>query len=129
MVHYEVTIINSDACGTNSEAQKLKIFIKLLVLGNVPVLLLYQGIEFMPVTLLRTLLPYSGESLLFLSVWRITRSAKSLVIVSTNLDDFSLANRGRFAKFTKLSRYTVCRYYIFLWLKGDHDVINRVVSN
>ena len=52
MVHHEVTIISPDACGTNSEAQKLKIFIKLLVLRNVPVLLLYQGIEFIPVTLL-----------------------------------------------------------------------------
>ena len=38
-------------------------------------------------------------------VWRIniTRSAKKLLIVSTNLDGFSLANHGQFAKFAKPS--------------------------
>ena len=35
--------------------------------------------------------------------WRINRSANRLLIVSTNLDGFSLANHGWF---TKLSRYT-----------------------
>ena len=40
-------------------------------------------------------------------VWRINRSANGLLIVSTNLNGFSLVNRGRFAKFAKLSRYTV----------------------
>ena len=35
------------------------------------------------------------------------RSANRLLIVSTNLDGFSLANHGRFAKFAKLSRHTV----------------------
>ena len=60
--------------------------------------------------------PYSGKvwqgesltSWLFSSiwqkkVWRINRSANRLSIVSTKLDGFSLANHGRFAKFTKLS--------------------------
>ena len=38
-------------------------------------------------------------------VWRINRSANKLLIVSigTNLDGFSLANRGQFVKFAKLS--------------------------
>ena len=40
-------------------------------------------------------------------VWRINRSAKRLLVVSTNLDGFSLANHGRFVKFATLSRYTV----------------------
>ena len=33
------------------------------------------------------------------------RSAKGLLIVTTNLDDFSLANYRQFAKFTKLSTH------------------------
>ena len=41
------------------------------------------------------------------SIWRINRSANRLLIVSTNLDAFNLANHGRFAKFAKLSCYTV----------------------
>ena len=66
-------------------------------------------------------LPYSGKvwrgeclaNLLFSSVWqkkvwRMNRSAKGLLIVATTLDGFSLTNRRRFNKFTKLSpRYTV----------------------
>ena len=36
-------------------------------------------------------------------VWRINRSANRLLIVSTTLDGFSLANHGRFTKFAKLS--------------------------
>ena len=35
------------------------------------------------------------------------RSANRLLIVSTNLDGFSLANHGQSTKFAKLSRYTV----------------------
>ena len=40
-------------------------------------------------------------------VWQMNRSAKGLLIVTTTLDGFSLANRRRFAKFTKLSRYNL----------------------
>ena len=41
-------------------------------------------------------------------VCQINRSANRLLIISTNLDGFSLVNCGQFAKFaTKLSRYTV----------------------
>ena len=36
-------------------------------------------------------------------VWRINRSANRLLIISTNLDDFSLANHGQFAKYTDVS--------------------------
>ena len=36
-------------------------------------------------------------------VWRINRSANRLLIISTNLDGFSLANHGRFAKFANIS--------------------------
>ena len=39
-------------------------------------------------------------------VWRINRSNR-LLTVSTNLDGFSLANYGQFAKYAKLSCYTV----------------------
>ena len=40
-------------------------------------------------------------------VWRMNRSAKGLLIVTTTLDGFSLANHRRFTKFAKLSRYAV----------------------
>ena len=56
-------------------------------------------------------LPYSGKvwqgerlvNILYLSIWRkkvwwINSSAKGLLIVTTNLDSFSLANLRRFAK-------------------------------
>ena len=57
----------------------------------------------------------AGESLanwLFSSlwrkkVWRVNRSANRLLIISTNSDGFSLANHEQFAKFAKLSCYTV----------------------
>ena len=61
--------------------------------------------------------PYSGKvwrgetlvNWVCSNLWWINRSANRLFIVSTNLDDFSLANHRQFAKFTKLSRYTVYR--------------------
>ena len=56
-----------------------------------------------------------GE-LTLLNIWRkkvwINRSAKKLLIVSTNLDGFSLMNHGWFAKLphpTKFSRYMVSK--------------------
>ena len=38
-------------------------------------------------------------------VWRMNRSAKWLLIVTTTLDGFSLANCRQFAKFTKFSSF------------------------
>ena len=54
-------------------------------------------------------LPFSS---IWRKVWQISRSAKRLLIVRTNLDDFSLTNHRQFAKFNKhspakLSHYTV----------------------
>ena len=46
-------------------------------------------------------------SILRKEVWRIHRLANRLLIVITNLDGFSLANHGLFAKIAKLSRYIV----------------------
>jgi len=40
-------------------------------------------------------------------VWRMNRFSQKVIIVSRNLDGFSLVNKGWFAKFAKLSRYTV----------------------
>ena len=42
-------------------------------------------------------------------IWQMNRSAIRLLIVSANLDDFSLANHRRFTKLppTKLSCYAV----------------------
>ena len=37
------------------------------------------------------------------------RFSHKVIIISKNLDGFSLVNHGRFAKFAKLSRYTVIR--------------------
>ena len=47
------------------------------------------------------------SSIWWRKVWWINRSANRLSIVSAKLDGFGLANHGRFAKFAKLSRYTV----------------------
>ena len=42
-------------------------------------------------------------------VWRMNRSAKELLIVTTTLDGFSLANHRQFAKFVRLS---VCQTFL-----------------
>ena len=46
-------------------------------------------------------------SLWWKKIWQMNRSANRLLIVSTNLDGFSLVNHGQFVKFAKLFRYTV----------------------
>ena len=38
-----------------------------------------------------------------MKILRINRSANRLLIISTNLDGFGLANHGQFAKFTNVS--------------------------
>ena len=62
-------------------------------------------------------------------IWRINRSTNRLFIVSTNLHSFSLANRGRFAKFAKLSRYTVIyiiwSYYLPFVAKTLHNSLYK----
>ena len=72
-------------------------------------------------------IPYSGkvwraEYLVNLLFWAFGEkkfgeysngSAKGLSMVGINLDGFSLANRLRFAKFAKLSRYTVLLIFKF----------------
>ena len=59
----------------------------------------------------------------------MNRSAKGLLIVTTNLDDFSLANYRQFAKFVKLStRQTFLLYGITLLLrKLQHVGHKRVI--
>ena len=58
-----------------------------------------------------------GESTLFKhlvkKVWRINRSENRLLIVSTDLDDFSLANHGQFAKFAKLPLAKLSHYTVY----------------
>jgi len=39
--------------------------------------------------------------------WRMNRFNQKVIIVSRNLDSFSLVNQEWFAKFVKLSHYTV----------------------
>ena len=68
-------------------------------------------------------------------VWQLNRSAKRLLVVSTSLDGFSLANHGRFAKFaelspTKLSCYMIPQVLVCLNIssKGYYmlsNVVNR----
>ena len=43
--------------------------------------------------------------------WQISRSANRLLIVSNNLDGFSLANHRRFAKFAELSPHQTFLLY------------------
>ena len=57
-------------------------------------------------------------NLLFLSfwqkkVWQINRSAKRLLIISTYLDGFSLANHGGFTTFAKPSPAKLSRYMVY----------------
>ena len=47
-------------------------------------------------------------------VWQINRSANRLLIVSTNLNGFSLVNRWQFAKFAKLSPAKHARYTVYV---------------
>ena len=47
-------------------------------------------------------------------VWRMDGFSHKVIIISKNLDGFSLANHGRFAKFAKLSpRQTFPLYGIY----------------
>ena len=55
-------------------------------------------------------------------VWQMNTSAKGLLIVNTNLDGFRLPNHRQFAKFAKLSRYTVTTIYVTGYWKTDHNV-------
>ena len=55
---------------------------------------------------------YSFQAFGWKKVWRMNRSAKGLLMVTTNLDGISLANRRQFNKLVnflppKLSHYTV----------------------
>ena len=59
------------------------------------------------VSVLHYYLPVSITSDYSAKVWQINRSANRLFILSTNLDGFNLANHGQFAKFAKVSHYTV----------------------
>ena len=88
----------------------------------------------------KCIIPYSGKvwrgeclaNLLFSNVWqkkiwRINSSAKGLLIVTTNLDGFSLANRRQFTKFAKLStRQTFPLYGITLPRGWAHYGLIRV---
>ena len=47
-------------------------------------------------------------------VWRINRSANRLLIVSTNLDGFSLTNRGQFAKHSPCQTFLLYGTYVNL---------------
>ena len=63
-------------------------------------------------------------------VWQMNRSAKGLLIISTDLDSFSLADHRQFAKSTKLSTlqlscYTVLRgeFLSLLWNLNNEAII------
>ena len=69
--------------------------------------------------------------------WQINRSANRLLIVNTNLDGFTLANRRWFANSpsfppAKLSRYMVCIYnacvYIPVWLFDFTVYVSSIFS-
>ena len=65
-------------------------------------------------------------------VWRNNRSSNGLLIVSTNLDGFSLVNRGRFAKFAKFfPRQTFPLYgmYRYSWTYKGQTLIVLVKPN
>ena len=81
------------------------------------------------------------EHLVKESLWRINRSANKLLIVSTNLDGFSLANHGRFAKFTNVpphqsfspysiaGKLAICNdiyLYAVLWMKTIPSLMGQL---
>ena len=45
-------------------------------------------------------------------VWRMDGFSHKVIIISKNLDGFSLANHGQFAKFAKLSPAKLSRYTV-----------------
>ena len=54
-------------------------------------------------------------------VWRMDRFSHKVIIISKILDGFNLANHGRFAKFAKLSRYTVVLVNLAIYtILGNH---------
>jgi len=59
-------------------------------------------------------------------VWQMNRFNQKVIIVSRNLDGFSLANQGWFAKFAKLSPcqtfplYTALASYVYFYLIFIH---------
>ena len=66
-----------------------------------------------------------------MKVWQINRSANRLLIGNINLDGFSLANHGQFAKFAKLSCYIVASYIttvIAMYLSNTLDLYTTTVS-
>ena len=72
-----------------------------------------------------------GEFILFRclvkKVWWMNRSAKRLLIVTTTLDGFSLANHRRFTKFAKFSiRQTFPIYGICKSLQIDFEIHSEV---
>ena len=52
-------------------------------------------------------------------VWQMNRSPKGLLIVTTNFDGFSLANRRRIAKLVKLSTHQTFLLYGIMQLLVD----------
>ena len=51
-----------------------------------------------------------GASVWRKKIWRINRSANRLLIISSNLDGFILANHRRFTKFANISPHQNIRY-------------------
>ena len=59
----------------------------------------------------------------------MNRSANRLSVVTTNLDGFSLANHGRFAKFTKLSPRQTFPLYGITTVYIDNTAHNKMVKD
>ena len=55
-------------------------------------------------------------------VWQINRSANRLLIISTNLDGFSLVNHRQFTKFANVSPCQSFLPYGIYVPTGEHDV-------
>ena len=62
--------------------------------------------------------PYSGK------VWRINRSANKLLIVGTNLDDFSLAVNGQFINLPNFAAI----WYVYYLINGEHTADVRTYT-
>ena len=52
--------------------------------------------------------------------WWINRSANRLLMISTNLDDYSLVNHGQFTKFANISPAKVFLHMVMLFLYSKY---------
>ena len=62
-------------------------------------------------------------------VWQMNRSAKGLLMVTTNLDGFSLANCRRFTKLSTRQTFPLYGSWKCCWLGIDRNCLFRFIDS